>query len=197
MPQRFLFALAAGVLSALFVAPPAVAQDVGIKGGVNFSRFVLDPNTQSIDFKRLTGPTGGVFLVGGRGSVAVQIEALYSVRGTKAMVAGVAEQLEITYLDVPLLLRFNGAPSGTNVFFAVMGPTVGFRLKVKDPNDPDANLDDEIKEREVGLTFGLGVQTAKLIVEGRYTYGLTNIDAVDMMDTVKLRTFSVTIGFVF
>jgi hypothetical protein len=197
MIQRIRFFVTAGCLAALLVAIPAHAQDVGIKGGANFSRFVLDPEDPDTEFKRLTGPTGGVFVVGGRGAMAVQVEALYSVRGTKATVGGVDEQFEITYLDVPLLLRFNGAPSNGSVFYAVFGPTLGFRLKVEDKNDPDADLEDEVEKRDLGLTFGLGVESGHIVLDARYLYGLRNIDASGGMDELKHRTFSVTLGFVF
>lgn len=197
MTSRILLSVTVGCLAALLVAVPAHAQDVGIKGGANFSRFVLDPDDPDVELKRLTGPTGGVFVIGGRGAMAVQVEALYSVRGTKAIVGGAEQQIEITYLDVPLLLRFNGAPADGSVFYAVFGPTLGFRLKVKDSSNPGVDVDDEVEKRDVGLTFGLGVQSAHVILDARYLYGLTDINATGSMGEIKHRAFSLTLGFVF
>jgi hypothetical protein len=185
----------------LFIAAaPAAAQtqtDFGIKGGFNASKLNVDPEEPDVDFKNLIGPTGGVFATIGRGALAGQIEALYSRRGTKAESEGEEFQIKLTSIDVPLLLRFNGAP-GRNTFFITAGTTLGFIFDAKQEAEGfEEDITDDVEKFDAGVTVGAGVQTGNLVLEGRYTHGLTNLSTDEDEGKFRLRVWTFLVGFAF
>jgi hypothetical protein len=204
MSHRLVHAVLASTVLVCIAAAPAAAQvDVGLKGGFNFSRFTLDPEDPDLTFPYFYGPTGGVFVTAGEGPVAIQVEGLYSRRGSKIEDELGAESLvTLDYIDVPLLLRFNGASVDATTLFVTVGPTIGFNFRARreDSDGTTSNLDDDIEQIEYGVSAGLGVQVEGLVIEGRYTHGLSNIDATASVEEdreVRHRTFTLLLGFAF
>jgi hypothetical protein len=183
----------------LFIAAaPAAAQaEFGIKAGFNASKLALDPEDPGVDFKNLIGPTGGVFATIGRGALAGQIEALYSRKGSKTDSDGEEEQIMVNSIDVPLLLRFNGAP-GRETFFITAGTTLGFIFDAKrEAGEFEEDITDEVESFDAGVTVGAGVQTGNLVLEGRYTHGLTNLSTDEDEGKFRLRVWTFLVGFAF
>lgn len=196
--MRLVSVVVAGAMLGVGAVAPAAAQDVGIKGGLNFSRFAVDPEPEDVTFPYTYGPTGGVFLAAGDGAVGVQIEALFSRKGSK-IDDGDERLLTLDYVDIPLLLRFNGVPANGTTVFVTFGPTIGVNIRAREEQSDgsDADIKDEVEQIEYGLSVGLGVQVQSVTLEGRYTHGFS--DVAKMMDDVEIRhrTYSVLLGFVF
>ena len=187
-------------LLALFLAVPiaAAAQShggigVGVKGGPLFSSLTSDVSKD--EFKTRTGWIGGLFVGGNRnGVVGAAVELLYARKGAKAN-DGSGDQIDIDYLEVPVLLRINAGSrslSGANLY-AVVGPAFDIRLKSKLSTGED--LKDQTEGADVGLAVGVGVEITRFLVEARYTKGLRNIASASLDLGEKIKTSTVAIFF--
>ncbi|MEQ8927533.1 MAG: PorT family protein, partial [Fulvivirga sp.] len=81
----------------------------GIKGGVNFANVDADGDPDG-----KTGYHVGAFLEIGAAGIFIQPEVLYSFKG--------AEDFDLTYIEVPILLKKNFA----KVLNVHLGPQFGF-----------------------------------------------------------------------
>jgi hypothetical protein len=181
------------------VTAHAQGPSVGIRAGVNLADLSFSSETDVTDSKNLTGLVAGLFAtVPLNDIVAFQPEALFSMQGTKFSDAGESAKIKIDYFQVPLLGKFKlgkGSPVAV-----LVGPTLGFRTRarIEVPGAPDDFSDDfenEIKRFDLGLVTGVGVDVGRLVLDGRYTWGLTNI-AKDSSDpgTAKNRVLSASVG---
>lgn len=187
------------VVVAAYAPTQADAQTVGVKGGLVVSKLKTEPdNAGVLDYRQ--DWSAGVFVVpGGRAKATVQLEALYSRRGTSvdADVFGFGVgDIRLTFIDVSALLRLR-AGSGDTGLYVIAGPTVGIR------NDAELvvfglspSLEGVFKDTETGVTVGAGLEAGRYILEGRYFHGLTNIvKGVDFAGLgAKSRTLSVMVG---
>jgi hypothetical protein len=194
--------LTIGLTAALLmcaVTAHAQSPSVGIRAGVNLADLSFSSETEVTDSKNLTGLVAGVFVtVPLNDIVAFQPEALFSMQGTKFSDGGETARIKLDYFQVPLLGRFKlgkGSPVAV-----LVGPTLGFRTRAKIDvegalDDFDEDFEDEIKRFDLGLVTGVGVDVGRLVLDGRYTWGLTNI-AKDSSDpgTAKHRVFSASVG---
>ena len=166
---------------ALTCSTAAWAQSIsgGIKAGVNFAK-VSGPDN---DGQRI-GSIAGAFVTIGQGLVAVQPEVLFSMQGSK-FTFGTAT---VDYFQVPVLLRIGSSAKNKASFYGVVGPTFGVRIRNEGWADP-------IKRSDVGITGGLGFTVTRLLVEARYTAGLTAFS--EGVEAYKHRVVSLMAGFVF
>lgn len=145
---------------AMAVSTTAWAQTGGgIKAGVNFAKAAGGDDEPG----RRIGAIAGVFATFGFAEVlAIQPEVLFSMQGTKLSTG----DARVDYIQVPVLLRI-GSPwrSGASVY-ALVGPSVGLYLR-------DEGWTDDIRRADVGLAVGVGVTVSRLLIEARYTAGLT------------------------
>lgn len=186
---------------AMFVAIPvhAAAQSsggvtIGVKAGVNSSTVKIEGDS---DPDRLWGGAGGVFL-GGQvtDSFGLQIEGLYSQRGSRFDDGFDKGKVKLTYIDVPLLLKIGGTATGGMRFHAFTGPQASYLLSaevIDDASNVTVNIEDDIESLDFGWTAGVGVSLNRLSVDARYTHGMKNI-SVDKNDDIKTRTFTVMVG---
>ncbi|HUG39805.1 MAG TPA: porin family protein [Longimicrobiales bacterium] len=202
-----------GVLAAL-TAVGAAAGDaagqsaMGVKAGANLATLAGADDSGS-----LTGLTAGAYLGFGIGDrLAVQLEALYSVRGGTGLTIGAnaldpaaaPSDVQLSYVEVPLLLRA-GYPGERLLASLFLGPYVGFLLscRLTQPDGAEGDCDDEARASwfsprgtEYGLVVGGGLDWAigesTIFVDLRYALGLTPIQAGD--DAMDLRNQGLTIA---
>jgi hypothetical protein len=99
---------------------------------------------------------------------------------------------------VPLLGRFKFA-KGSPVS-VLIGPSLGFRssARLDVPGAPagfDDDFEDEVERFDIGLVTGIGVDVGRLVLDGRYTWGLRNIAKNNEgPGEAKNRVFSATVG---
>ncbi len=158
----------------------------GIKGGLNFAN--VDSDT---DADGKTGYHFGVYLNAGLAGFSIQPEILYSVKG--------AEDFDLTYIEIPILLQKNFA----KVLNIHLGPQFGFLTKAEsefvDPitgSSTNADIKDNLKSADLSAVFGAGVNLPGGLSGGlRYVLGLSDIgDEVGFPET-KNRTFQIYIGY--
>ena len=187
----------------LLCAAAAQAQPVsgGVRVGLNVANLSFSSETEVTDSKTLTGLVAGAFAtVSLNDVVAFQPEVLFSQQGTKLTDGSQSATINLDYIQVPLLGRFRltkGSPVAV-----LVGPTLGFRTRAKidTPGAPDEFSDafeDQIKQFDAGLVTGIGAEVGRLVIDGRYTWGLMNIAKDSDPGTAKNRVFSATVGLRF
>ena len=158
------------------------AQDIklGFKGGVNFA--TLSGN----DYNSLKGRTGyhigAVVQIGLSDMFAVQPELIYSAQGAKFKSLGRDQDIDIDYLNLPVLVKLKFAK-----FFSVeAGPQFGFVVK---DNYPAGNKPESF---DLSGAVGAGVEFGSFFGQLRYNIGFTNIeDNIEAKNSV----FQVSVGY--
>jgi hypothetical protein len=169
----------------------------GVKAGLNLANLSISEADDTFEPENRTGFVAGVFVtMRGGGIFAFQPEALISMQGAKFTDGTDSGTAKIDYFQVPLLARIG--PSNVGI---VVGPSFGYRIKAKlsgaglSPEDED--FSDQIKRMDVGLVAGITGDIGRLVLDGRYTWGLTNIEEEATADKTKNKVISLTIGLRF
>jgi hypothetical protein len=198
-----LFVLLIPAMASAQAQPRAVT--FGVKAGASLSTLSLgDP---SLTPTALTNPVIGAFVTFRIcRQLAIQPEVLYARRGATidegAGILAFTETERITYLAVPVFARlsFGGtAREGHIRPYVLAGPEFGFRLKATETGEilgagtGTEDVLENYRRTDIGLAVGAGVEIARFLVEGRYTLGLTNIDATGV-STLKNRVFAILAG---
>jgi Outer membrane protein beta-barrel domain len=160
--------VAAAWLTATLLFGPATsarAQGFGmglLGGAIRTEVNVSDDESMNVALEHQSKVTGGLYgILPVSESFWIQPEALLAVKGTQWNLGASAGSLRLTYLDVPVLMRFAG-PVGAKVkvhLFA--GPTAGFLLnatvETERPTSARTNVQDRFKTVDLGWTVGAGV----------------------------------------
>ena len=196
-------------LAAMLLSVPATAfaQQIGIKGGINFASLTPEED-EDPETSRRRGPVGGVWVntpLGNRFSV--QVEALFAEKGIKfegnAFGLDYAK-LRLHYLELPVLARYAfDEPGTTSRVFVVGGLAPAFELGARSTVSINGEVrsqsfGDQIKPFDLGLVAGIGAEFGRVSVEGRYTHGLLHTNEDDNGDDrITNRVFSLMAGFRF
>lgn len=204
--------LSAVFAAAVFVIVPAfaLAQQVGVKAGVNFASLTPEEDDEPDSSRRL-GLVAGIWInTTSTTRFSVQAEGLFSEKGVKFnnlpidVDSSGSIDIRVRYLEVPLLARASLSDRGsTTRVFVVSGAAPAFKLSGRvtaemDGEEQSRDLgDDTIEQVDVGLVGGIGVEVGRAGVEARYTHGLRkiNVDDNDPNDRIQNRVFSVSVGF--
>jgi len=185
-----------------------MAQDVsgGVKVGVAFATL-SDDSSQDVDLDSRAGLVAGGFVAWTiREHFVVQVEGLYTQKGAAFNQMGVSGTTKLDYFEVPVLFMYTTAPPGarqtTFQFFG--GPSAAFKVSAKGSGafqgeTVDVDIPDEdINGVDLGAVVGAGVTFGPFTVDGRYTVGLSNVNASESDSTkVRNRAFAVLAGIRF
>jgi hypothetical protein len=179
----------------------ASAQEIswGIKGGVNFATLTFDADPQP-DFKYRIGLVGGGFFTLPLGShFDVQPEILFSQQGATFDATDVEPEIRLDSLVTPVLVRFTPGSSGRGlVIFG--GPSIGFTLTAKvkaaaSSTNTTEDISDQVKGVDYGVVFGAGWEAGRLTIDGRYTWGVSALEADETAEaTTRHRVIAVMAG---
>jgi hypothetical protein len=185
-------------LLALLVAAPLAAQGpsyggLTMKAGLSYGD-VSNSGVFPGGARTRSGAALGIGILSG-GPLGFGIEALYAQRG---IIGAPGSSRELDYIDLPFYLRL-AAQNPALEPFAYVGPQVSFELKC------DANGGACPSGREkvsYAGAIGAGVRLASLrglSIEGRYVYGLSDLElgTVSDSESYKTRSFMVLFGFGF
>jgi hypothetical protein len=191
----------------------AAGQQVGggVKGGLSLGdipRFADELDVSEGNSSLLIGwAVGGFLAIRFEGGFSLQPEVLYTQKGVKFEVRESGEAFNVKYkgdyLDIPVLARYTFGKGVRGYVFA--GPSFDFKLNAKVTIDAlgqadDEDLSDEVEPFEFALVFGGGVELGPVLLEARWSEGLTNIaksDAGEPASDVKTRTYLLLFGFRF
>lgn len=199
--------LIAGLATATALRPAeGQVLTIGAKGGATFAT-ISDADGAFDDVGRRTGSVFGGFLTLGGNPIGLRAEVLLVQKGFEGVDDGADVQFDVDYVELPLLLVFQlGAGPVQPAIYG--GAAVGFERSCTisasgldfsaegDCDEPE--FDVERETLDVGAVFGaelmFGLGGASLLVDGRYTAGLTTLDASDDPDEIKNRAFLLMAG---
>jgi len=180
----------------------------GIKGGVNLAKIYGD-DVESADTR--TAGVGGIFLMYAvSDNFAIQPEVLYSMKGAKE--SGSEEGVEysstmkLNYIEIPVLFKLIFPLEGNVTPCIFAGPAVGINLSAKVSSEVlgvevEMDVKDQTKSTDFGVVFGGGMAFAagsgSVVLDARYTLGLTSIDDTEDSGDVKNGAISVMVGYAF
>jgi len=188
----------------LGVVPDAMAQrrfQAGAKAGPSFTNILLDDDEGGDFHSRIAAAGGGFLALTLAGPVGVQVEALTMPKGSRLETEDSTQTLKLRYFEVPVLLRVDvpGDKPGGLYFFG--GPYFAVRTgaqaqisivanSIQSGSREDAG--DLVKRYENGWTAGAGFDIGRFgVVEGRYSRGLSNVNAAD--DSPRFVNHGVTV----
>jgi hypothetical protein len=194
----------------LLFALPASAQlpgltGVGVKGGADFATLRADGDIEygyHTDF--VVGLYGQVPLA--NQYLTLQPEVLYARKGASIETGSdnVDANLNIDYIEIPVLLKANLPLEGQLIPNLYAGPYVGFAVNRESKvsgngNSTTQDQSDEISSTDYGLALGASFDTSfagyGFTVGGRYDLGLANINDDDSDNDISTGAFMVTLGF--
>jgi hypothetical protein len=155
---------------AFFASTTAFAQkfELGAKAGANISNFTGTGNWQNVKSKALVGYHFGGFVSFFLGNnFAIQPEVLFSSQGAKFESAGQTTDQKVSYINVPVLLKYRT----TGGFYVEAGPQIGFKT-----GESSASIDSFAKSTDLSLAGGIGYHSKiGLGIGARYTAGLSKV----------------------
>lgn len=155
--------------------------DIGLKGGLNFSKLEIPDVTTS----QKTGYHLGAYSLFKFGKIGLQPEFIFSQQGSKVDLGN----WDTKYINIPIILKLYLA-AGFNL---QAGPQFGFLNKA----ELDGNsIKDDLKTADVSLGLGLGWDTPiGLKLDARYNMGLTDNSDDPAYETIKSQVFQLSLGF--
>jgi hypothetical protein len=202
-------AAAAGIACALMLMAPSIARaqglGYGVKGGVNLGDLHEDTSGETASFDFRPGFVIGGFVtwpLGGR--LDLQAEGLFTQKGAKSDQLGGTSTQKLDYVEIPVLLSNRLTGSRERNFSVFGGPSFGVRLRARSSasfsggSTFEEDVSDQVKRTDLAIVGGLAYHRGRLIVDGRYSWGLTDIDEETGDDTkIMNRGIAVLAGWKF
>ena len=196
--------LATIVCCAALAVPAGAQPEIGVKAGVAFSQFALTPTPPDVLFNRAESTLGVFARWRTLRPVDWQIDALISPAGSRIATDDEEEEFRLTYFDVAPLVRARVVGLRHGDVYVLAGPSFGFLLsatevEVEDGERDVEDVEDLFTALDVGLTVGIGLELGRLLFEGRYRYGFTDVSTVppSVGSEIRNRTISILGGFRF
>jgi hypothetical protein len=171
----------------------ANAQGLGLIGGWSYGAAPNQNGALPGTLKSNSGFAFGLAAESG-GSVGFGANLLYAQRGFSSSVTGFSQHL--SYLDVPVYLTLS-IRNPVVAPFAFVGPQESFELNCDGGNCPSGRPKDSFAGIiGAGLRFPM---MSNLSIQGRYVYGLTNLNysTVSNSSNYKTRSFLLLLGIGF
>ncbi len=164
------------VLFVFLMAGVATAQhaNIGIKGGLN-AYTVSNDNNSDNDFKLgfNLGLLGHFHITD---QFALQPEIVFSTQGAKFTEAGTDFNLNLNYINIPVLLQY----MFDNGFRLQAGPQVGILASANlEANNNSLDVSEDFESLDLGLSVGFSYVNpeSNFGYDLRYNHGLSNINA--------------------
>lgn len=210
--------LIAGVIFGLILVSGGqlFSADVGIKLGLSRVDASLSDEIPGVEFS-----SRSEFIIGAFVSInlfkilAIQPEVYFLTKGVNLTDEDEFSEMKFSYLEIPVLLKFNIPTPGKIKPGIFMGPYMAFNTKAwvietEYGLTVETDLEEFAKSMDYGLILGgcleykLGF--GKLILDVRYNLGLVSVvknlssltsGVLDDDDSIKVKSFTIMIGFGF
>lgn len=158
----------------------------GVKGGANFSKFTsTDPAVQA---ENLTAWHAGLMTEIKLPVIGIELDALYTQNGSKIDLNGAKEDLKNTYIALPLVAKVYIL----KVLNIQAGPQFSWLTST---NITDIDPEAQLKDSDLHIVFGAGVELAMLHASLRYNLGVKDINASTVSDfDLKNNAFMLSVG---
>ena len=178
------------------LAPPAVAQGFGIKGGFSYGN-VSNRGLLPGSLRERTGFAIGAGIGTTGALLSLGVEGLYAQRGVTSDTPADARKLD--YIDLPIYLRAT-VPTPALAPYAYAGPQFSFEVRCRAGSDPCPDTDRPSVSYAAVIGGGVRLGNAGAFsIEGRYVYGLTDLklSTVTSSESYKTRSFMLLAGLGF
>ncbi|HEX3235574.1 MAG TPA: porin family protein [Gemmatimonadales bacterium] len=172
--------------------------EFGVKAGVSFGN-ISNKGVLPGDLKTRTGFTGGLY-AGYRAAVlGFDVEGLYAQRGARSDESFATAETKLDFIDVPVYVKAM-IPAGGIQPFVYAGPQISFEVRCRTAAGAECAANSPRKKTDyagvVGAGLRFGSSSAGLGIEGRYIYGLRNLDVstVTSSTSYKTRTFEILVS---
>jgi hypothetical protein len=208
MSIRVLVATAALIA---FLPFGAAAQQVGggVKGGLSLGdvpKFADEIYMGANTSLRAGFAAGGFIAIRFDNGFSLQPEVLYTQKGVKIDYSDDSMSADLRYkadyIDIPVLARYTFGKGVRGYVFA--GPSFDFQLNTKVTTtffeqSGEQDVSEDVEDFEFALVFGGGIELGPLLLEARWSEGLTNLaaDADSEDPVIKSRTYLFLVGFRF
>lgn len=169
---------------------------LGIKGGINLAKFKTE-NTFDSDNKG--GYYAGIWARIGGAGIHLQPELYLSGKNSNLVtITGQSQtnSVKFTSLDLPILVGTKIGAAGFGVRLNT-GPVFTFMLNEHQdfPQAAASAFNGKFKDATLAWQAGIGLDIGKLNIDGRYEYGLSEINSAAGYPTTKLNLFTIGVGF--
>ena len=155
--------------------------DIGVKGGLNFSK--LDISNFSTSNK--TGYHLGAFSLFKFSKLGLQPELIFSQQGSQTDL----QDWDTKYINIPIILKYYFG-GGVNL---QAGPQFGFLNKAELEDGTD--IKDKLKSSDISLGLGLGWDSPiGLKFDARYNVGVSDNSDDPAYETIKSQVFQISVG---
>jgi outer membrane protein with beta-barrel domain len=206
--RRFVRPAALMIVIAAVLAPSAALaqrRQFGAKAGPAFTQVGAEEDDGRTYSPRIGPYISGFFVLPLNQRLAVQFEAASSPKGTRLKEPpGVTQTLLLQYFEMPVLLRVSGPKVAGAPLYFIAGPFFGFKVSAKEQVSQLAGtviagqrdkVDQFVEPFESGLIAGAGIDIGKyVLLEGRYSHGLTDVNKIDDFIGFTNHGFSFTAG---
>ena len=151
----------------------AFAQDLtyGVRAGLNVANISGDDAPDDTD-ARMGAAVGGFVNYALTEKISIQPELQYSMQGATLKAGDLESDLNLDYLNVPVLVGYN-LMEGLNV---LTGPQLGLLLSAEaDLDGETSDVKDDYKSTDVAWAIGGSYDLNNLNFNLRYNMGLTSI----------------------
>lgn len=184
------------IILVMGLAITAVAQpklDLGLKGGVNFSKLSFDMDDYSAE--SVTKSHFGAFARIGWDRLFIQPELYFSGKGgdVTSDVASTMASFDYSTFDVPVLLGYR-IIKGKALDIHLIGGPVWSNITKEDIKGGDVFEDSFYKDRYMSIQYGVGVDVLFMTIDARMENGLSEIYSMDG-ESFKNNAFMLSIGF--
>jgi len=192
---QILTLLALLLLSMSLTAQPKFG--AGVKGGINLATQVTKGSGEGVAVQQLLGfHAGGYCSLYFYDFLALQPELMISTRGSDWDDVYYDVHDLLTYIDVPLLLRYQPIKYAN----VQVGPQFGYLLNARQKDDQTGeitNINDWYNKLDVGLAFGLEANLPyKINLTVRYVLGLVSAtNDVEYIDPWRNNFLQISLGF--
>ncbi len=186
---------------------------VGAFGGWNSATLDVNDNTFSRADRKSGFNAGGLVAWHVSDRFAVELAGMYTKKGSKVEDSGLQFDLNLDYIEIPLLARFDipTQAGGRLSLHLFAGPAISFETSCKvngevsglnvelDCDDPE--VDAARYTTDYSLLFGggvgIGAGPGDIQLDAAYDLGLTNLNnEPDDKTNIKNRTLMLTAGYI-
>lgn len=187
-----------------------VSMEKGVLVGFNFATFGGKDAANPTPDNKTGLALGGFVSFKVADMISVEPQLLYMQKGSTAKVAQGNTTIDITgkynYLEIPVLVKLNIPLAGNVAFKPNIFAGPAFALRIGTPSikaeGGGQTVEQDIQNTtstDFGLVFGAGARIPGVILNGilidvRYTLGLSSVDDSAAKAEIKNRVFSILLG---
>ena len=167
-----------------------IHSNFGIKAGATAAKFGQEQINWDTKYRWHAGLLAHLHI---SDHFAIQPELFYSAQGSEHVIVGSNTQIELGYLQLPVLFQYM---TGSGFRFQG-GPQIGLLLNAKQQlnGGPKTDVKDSFKKTDFSLTAGISYITRMgLGFDARYSYGFSDISKTDNSSGADINNLLIQVG---